>query len=697
MVNAASGRRRGEVWSGVIVGVDVGGTFTDCIIVDQLTQQVRLAKVPSTPENQSRGLIHAVTEAWGDGPWRFEQLVHGTTVATNAVLERGGDAVAMIVTSGFRDVLEMRRRDRPNLYGLRGEYHPIVPRSLVFEVEERTDSAGQVETAVDREQLTQVAQLVRAGEVASVVVAFSNSYANPQNELDAVAHLKELLPSHKVVAASEISREYREFERTSTAVVSAYVQPLIGRYFATLGTEVKKFGYPSDVWIVQSNGGRMSLEVASEHSVNTILSGPAAGVVAAQRIAELAGFTNAVTLDMGGTSLDVGVIIDGNVAMTPEAELEFGIPLRIPMVDVHTVAAGGGSIASIDREGLLTIGPRSAGAVPGPAAYGRGGLEPTVTDANVVLGRMEEGQALGSDASFTVNRELAVAAMRTLSNDLPGSAEEIARSVLDVTVRKISDAVRLVTVERGLSPADFTLLAFGGAGALHVCEVMREVGLRRALVPRFPGLTSALGCVLGDIQHDFVQTVDAPVSLLPLSELEAIVDGHVEKAHALLQRQNVDSTSSVVRVEADMSYDRQTHTVSVPLLRRGLDVESIRSAFEAAYERRFGRLFSEAAIILVNVRTYVIAPRGRVSLGGEPGDSTPQSAQSPESPAPTETRPVYTSEGIESWPVVMRESLSIGATILGPALIQQADATCVVERGITVTVDAQFNLILSEG
>lgn len=690
--------------SGVVVGVDVGGTFTDCIIMDSSADVIYIAKVSSTPEDQSTGVIDAIEHAWPGERWQFDTLVHGTTVATNAVIERRGDAVALVTTQGLRDVLEMRRRDRPHLYGLRGEYRPLVSRADVVEVAERVTGDGVIEAPVQLKDLQAVATRVRAGSYRVVVVSFVNSYANPSNEMAAKAFLRDALSADiSVIAGSDITREYREFERTSTAVISAYVQPLVGSYLVSLERKVRARQYLSDVWVVQSNGGRMSVGVAADRSVNTILSGPAAGVVAGQRIAEGLGYRDVVTMDIGGTSVDIAVARDGRMATTAEAEIEFGIPLRLPMIDVHTVGAGGGSIAWIDREGLLRVGPQSAGAIPGPACYGRGGLLPTLTDAHVALGRIGEHQALGSEASrLRVQRELARRALAHLDSEIPGDTEEIAKSVIEVAVQIIAHSIRLATVERGIDPVDLTLVAFGGAGPLHACALMQEVGFRTCVIPRFPGITSALGCIMGDVRHDFIQTIGRPLDQLTQEGLTSIVAAQIADGHALLVREHVDPTSAASIVEADINYDRQTHSVSVPLAADALDPDAIRLAFENVYMRRFGKLFSHAAIILVNLRTSVIATAASIlpSLSGvvRAGNIGPEAGSdddgSPSAEDGQKSREVNLPGRTESWPVYSRHMLQTDTSLRGPAIIEQDDATTIVEPGFVASVTTDLSILI---
>lgn len=676
----------------VLVGVDVGGTFTDCVLIDVASQSVRIEKVPSTPEDQSIGVVHGIDRLLDDrGPWNFDVLVHGTTVATNAVIERTGDAVALVTTSGFRDVLELRRRDRPHLYGLAGSYRPIVPRNLVAEVRERTAANGTVEEPPFADDLEATARMIEDAGVPSVVVSFLNAYANPDNERTAASYLRQRLPDVHVTCASDVSREHREFERTSTACVDAYIHRKMKGYLGSLRRRAKDRGFADDIWISQSNGGRMSLEVATESPVKTLLSGPAAGIVAGQQIAQLAGYRNAVTMDMGGTSLDVGVLIDGRIGMLPERQVEFGIPIRLPMADIQTVGAGGGSIAWIDLEGLLEVGPESAGAVPGPACYAKSGTRPTITDANLLLGRLGENRALGSQSTLTLRRDLAERAILDGIGKLGGTAIDLARSVIDVAVRKMAASLRLATTERGLDPDQFALVCFGGAGPLHVCDVLGEVSFREAIVPLFPGITCALGCLIGEAKHDFVQTVDARLHELSASTIAGIIDAHSRSGCELLEREKIDPAACAVSIEAELRYEGQTHTLTVPLNRHDLSAAAIQSVLEESYLRRFGRMFSGRAPILSAIRTTVIGPAPSLSLqrlsariAGERRSDRPGS--------PYSSRILHVGGSTIECPVYSRDSLSVGQSIIGPAIIEQRDTTCLVDAGFQAHVDEHLNI-----
>ncbi|MCL2715582.1 MAG: hydantoinase/oxoprolinase family protein [Alphaproteobacteria bacterium] len=677
--------------AGVLVGVDVGGTFTDCVLIDVATETIQIGKVPSTTENQSIGVVTGIDQLLGGKSWNFDLLVHGTTVATNAVIERSGEALCLITTSGFRDVLELRRRDRPHLYGLHGSYNPLIPRDRVAEIRERTAATGAVEEPPAQDDLEAALGMIRRAGVTSVVVSFMNAYANPQNEHAAAAWLRHRAPEFHITCACDVSREQREFERTSTATVDAFLHRRMEAYLHALRDRAKERGFGHDIWVSQSNGGRMSLDVATASPVKTLLSGPAAGIVAGQHIARLAGYRNAVTMDMGGTSLDVGVLVDGTIAMVPERRIGFGIPVRLPMVDIQTIGAGGGSIAHIDLEGLLEVGPESAGAMPGPACYDRSGTRPTLTDANVLLGRLGEGQALGSASALRLHRHLAEQAVLESLGRLGGTPIELARSILDVAVRRMAASLRLATTERGLDPQHFALVSYGGAGPLHVCDVLKEVPFREAIVPLFPGITCALGCLIGEARHDFVQTVDASLSDLPPSTLPGIIDGHLVRGRELLEREGVDTEGCSALVEAEMRFQGQTHSIPVPLNLQDLSAAAIERAMEANYLRRFGRMFPGRTPILGSIRTTVIGPTLSVSLEALSARIA-RDRRSAWQTRPSHSRLLHSgSKSIDS-PVYARDALPIGHSIPGPALIEQRDTTCFIDEGFHAIVDPHLNI-----
>src|SRR5580700_3719852 len=491
---------------GVIVGVDVGGTFTDLFMLNAANGAFRTAKVPSHRGAESRGFLNGL-ESLG-GAIGMDSIVHGTTVGTNTLLERRGPKIGVITTRGFRDTLEMRRRDRRRTWGLWGDFVPIVDRDMRLEVDERTLADGTVRAAVDPEQIRAAAKLLLAKGAQAVAVTFINAYANAENERRAAAELRALWPNDFVTASHEVLSEIREFERSSTTALNAYLQPVVASYLGKLEAALASQHFAGRLHIVQSNGGIMSTETARRLPVRTALSGPAAGVVAGAALAKASGFDNVITCDLGGTSFDVSLIAGGKASVAAQTTVDFGLVIRTPMIEITTIGAGGGSIASVDRGGLLQVGPESAGSVPGPVCYGQGNTLPTLTDAQVVLGRINAARPLGGELKSLDVTAARQAIATHVAKPLGLDAAAAAAAIVRVADARMAAAIRLVSIERGHDPARFVAMPFGGGGALHAGALMREVGLADVLVPRFPGITSALGCVIADIRHDQVLTVN---------------------------------------------------------------------------------------------------------------------------------------------------------------------------------------------
>jgi N-methylhydantoinase A len=678
-----------------IIGVDVGGTFTDVFSLDTESGRAGVAKVPTTRPDQSGGFLAGLrheVESLGE----IATVVHGTTAGTNALLERKGARTGVITTEGFRDVLEMRRRDRPRTWGLRGDFVPVVPRDLRLEVPERVLADGTVERAVDLDAVRAAGRALLDQGCASVVVLFVNAYANPENEARAAAALREIWPNAHVAASSEILPEIREFERFSTTALNGYLQPEVAGYLDRLEGALKGEGFAGEFLIVQSNGGVMSVDTACRLPVRTALSGPAAGVIAAGYIAESAGFSNVITGDMGGTSFDVSLIAGGETVLSPQTAIDFGLVVRTPMIEIATIGAGGGSIASVDAGGLLQIGPESAGSDPGPVAYGRGNDRPTVTDANIVLGRIDPARPLG-DGLGALDLDAAKAAIRRhvaepLGLELMAAAEAIVR----VATSAMAGAIRLVSIERGFDPERFVYMPFGGGGALHAGAMIAEVGLARALVPRYPGVTSALGCVIADMRQDFVQTLGAMLDELDLAALRDRVQAHVDEGNATLDAADTGFAAREVRVELDMAYLGQTHTVAVPVsvemdgaTVKPVSAGAIRAAFEASYHELYGRLLT-SPIRVLNLRTAVIGKRPKfdlATLAPDPGARVETAAKG--------ARPVYAQGAWHEARVFDRLALPVGARIDGPAVLEQPDATIFVEPWLAAEVDAHGNVLLT--
>ena len=666
-----------------VVGIDVGGTFTDLYYSGDAKQPHKILKVPTTPQDPSIGMLNALKAA-GLGPADLDAILHGTTIATNAVIERRGARCALVTTTGFRDVLELGRRDRPTMYGLEGTHEPLVPRDLRFEVDERLDYEGKVLVPLDVDGVRAIGAALLELEVESVVIAFMHAYANPAHELQARDILAAMNPAWEMVTATSVVREYYEFERTSTAVVQGYLQPLVARYARNLAIQLKNWGYQRDVAIMQSNGGVAPLRQLGARSAYIVRSGPAAGVIAAARLAAEAGFTHIITGDMGGTSFDVAVVINGEPKVAELTNLDFRIPLRLPMIDVHTIGAGGGSIASLDRGGMLLVGPRSAGAVPGPVAYRRGGTEPTVTDANVVLGRINPDSPMnGTDAKLDVAG--ARAAVERLGQQMGLGLEATAEAILAVVNQRMAGRIRLMSIERGLDPRDFALVAFGGAGPLHCGALMREVGGSTMLVPLYPGVLCALGCVYADLRYDLSQTLEKRLDRLEDGELAAIIARQKAQGQQQIDESQVPVDRTTITHAADMAYVGQIHALRV-MIDPAWDSRRLEQAFLDAYQATFGNTLKNMPVMLVNLRTIAVGQRTSAEL--------PHSASAATgAPKVWQRRQVHFN-GWYDTPIYQRADLAPGMHFDGPAIVEQSDTTTVVEPGMDVTVDPKGNLLV---
>lgn len=676
-----------------MVGVDVGGTFTDVFVLNEADGTAQVAKVPTTRPDQSGGFLDGIGQQVDDLSG-IAVVVHGTTAGTNALLERKGAQIGVITTRGLRDVLEMRRRDRPRTWGLRGDFEPVVSREYRLEVPERTLADGTIRTPVDLDAVRAAArQLIEAG-CQAVAILFANSYANAANEQAAVEAVRAIWPNPHVSASSEILPEIREFERFSTTALNAYLQPEVSGYLDRLETALKSGGFGGEFMIVQSNGGVMAVDTACRLPVRTALSGPAAGVIAAGYIAETAGFPDVITGDMGGTSFDVSLIAGGHSMLSPETSIDFGMVVRTPMIEITTIGAGGGSIAWVDKGGLLNIGPESAGSNPGPVAYGLGNDRPTVTDANVVLGRIDPDNPIGGKLE-RLDVEAATRAIDThVGAPLGLSTTAAAEAILRVANSRMAGAIRLVSIERGFDPKRFAFMPFGGGGALHAGAMLAEVGIGRAIVPRYPGVTSAMGCVIADMRQDFVQTVNSLVDALDEAALGAFMQAHVNQGLAMLDAAQSRFESRDTSFELDMAYIGQTHTVSVPIpveVREGIVTPpsraAIAEAFDAAYRATYGRLLQGGVRRVLNLRSAVTGKRPKFDLQTLAPRDTAQ-------PAPKATRKVHFVDAWHDTAIYDRLSLPVGAVIAGPAILEQPDTTVLIEPGLIGRVDTYGNTII---
>jgi N-methylhydantoinase A len=659
------------------VGVDVGGTFTDVTLVAG-SETLVTAKVPSTAD-QSEGVIEGIEKACaaaGIDPAEIEEFSHAMTVSTNALLERSGARTALVTTAGFRDVLEIGRQNRPALYDLHDEKpQPLVPRSRRYELPERATPDG-IERPVDPAAVRDLATTLQGADVESVAVALLHAYVTPDNERAVAAVLREELDV-PVSASHAVLPEFREFERTSTTVVDAYVTPAIDRYVGRLTERAASEGIP-EPRIMQSNGGIASADTVREHAVGTALSGPAAGVVGADRAARAVGaaeeLPGVVTFDMGGTSSDVSLVRDGDAERTTDTEID-GIPIKTPMVDINTIGSGGGSIAWVDSGGALRVGPRSAGADPGPACYGNGGTEPTVTDANVVLGYVGESTALGGELSLDVAAAEAVLADLADEAGL-ASATAAARGVYRVANAKMTRAIREITVERGFDPREFGLVAFGGAGPMHAAGVADDLDIGTVIVPVASGVLSAYGLLDADERYDRVRTHLTRLDEADPDRVAAVVTDLADDA--LAESTAADPT---VEFEADLRYAGQSFELTVPI-DLPFDPDAARSRFHAEHERTHGYRM-DAAVELVNLRATVRAERSVAETRYEAdGDSL------------LGTRTV--DFGGEAHEAAVHDRLAVPAseTVEGPAVLEQAESTTVVPPEWTATVRPNGALVI---
>ena len=668
---------------GGTVGIDVGGTYTDLYFSGAEGRVERVIKVPSTPADPSIGLIDALRAA-GIQPGDLDQILHGTTIATNAVIERRGARCALITTRGFRDVLELGRRDRPHMYGLTGIQRPLIPRDCRWEVDERLDYQGNVLTPLAVRQVRELAQVLKGEKVDAIVVSLLHSYANPAHEEQIRDILQEVEPAWEIVISSAVIREYYEFERTSTAVVQGYLQPLVSRYAKSLLQKLDDWGFDRQTLIMQSNGGVVPVSQLGNRAAFIVRSGPAAGVMAAAELAAEAGYDRIITGDMGGTSFDVAVVIEGKPAIAENTLLDFRVPLRLPMIDVHTIGAGGGSIAHIDRAGILQVGPESAGAYPGPVCWDRGGAQPTVTDANVVLARIDPSRPIGIERD-SLDIERGRAAIGTLGRKLGLGVEETAEAILAVVNQRMAGRIRLLSIERGHDPRDFAFVAFGGAGPVHGAALMQEVGIGAMLVPPYPGVLCAMGCASANVRYDYSRTVERVITEIDPAAVTRIMREQRAEGEAQIRDSEAPVDTLAATHAVDMAYLGQIHAMRVPV-EADWPLDRMATAFQDAYRAEFGNTLAGIPVMVINVRTTVEGKRGRAARQGN-------GAAAAQAPRPHGRRRVHFGEWLDT-PIYRREDLKPGMAFAGPAIIEQSDTTTVVEPRMALRVDRFHNLIV---
>ncbi len=666
------------------LGIDVGGTFTDLVLYDAATRRLTTTKTPSTPADQSEGILNGI-RALGLDPARLTRLAHGTTVATNTALEGTGARVAALVTRGHGDVLVVGRGNRTIMYDIKAPPPPpVVPRDRVLGVRERMLVSGEVLRPLDEAQVAALAERLRAEGVTAVAVCFLHSYANPAHEARAAEILRAALPDAVVATSAEVLPEYREHERFSTTALNVAVAPRMRRYLGRLRDRLAEAGAGAELAIMTSGGGTLPAERIEALPVLSMLSGPAAGVIAARFVGAAAGYPSVITCDMGGTSTDVAVIRDGAFGMTQDGRIG-PYPVKIRQIDINSIGAGGGSIAAVDAVGVLSVGPRSAGAVPGPAAYGRGGEEPTVTDANLALGRLGTGQPLGGE--IRLDRAAAEAAVARLGARLGLGTEAMAEGILRMAVIGMTGAIKEVSVMRGLDPRDFALLAYGGAGPLHAAEIAEELGMRTVLIPPTPGNFSAFGLLVADIRRDLVRTRVGTTAATPLSDVRDLLDALKRDAAAELEAAGVPEALRRYEATLDMRFTGQAFELAVPLPAELADMAEIEAAFRAVYAARYGGA-PEGVAEIVNYRLAAFGTTAKPELPALDGAGRSLEA------AHLGRRTVGFGGARIEMPVLARNRLPSGVTLPGPAIVEESGACTVVPPGWTLRLLPQDVLVL---
>jgi len=676
------------------IGVDSGGTFTDICLFEENSGRIAVWKVSSTAADPSLAVAEGLAEALAQFGVNASDVCYfgrGTTVATNALIQNRGAPTGLITSDGFRDLLEIGRQKRPELYDLQADKPPVlVDRRLRLEVPERLRYDGRVETALDEVAVHATVRMLRDAGVEAIAICFLYSFLDPAHEAAAYRIVAEEFPEAFVCASHEVAPEFREYERLSTSVVNAYLGPIMASYLRGAANRLTALGVGATPHLTQSNGGVIDFEAAARLPVRTVLSGPSTGVVGAQVTARLVGARDIITFDMGGTSTDVALLQGGEARLAREAVVH-GYPIKTPMLDIHTVGAGGGSIAFVDSGGLLKVGPHSAGADPGPACYDRGNGEPTVTDANIVLQTLNPTYLLGG--RMKVCSDLARAAIDRLAARLGMDALTTADGIIAVVTANMARAIRVISVRRGHDPRDYTLVAFGGAGPLHASRLGSELEISRVLVPRSPGILCAMGLLMADLRADFAVTRLMALSSAQVGEVEAIIAELRQRCEAWFAERGIDANARRVALSVDMRYAGQNYELSVPLPAEAVAPETIdglADGFATAHQRLYGFVAEDEPMQLVTFRAEAtgIVPKADIRPTDE-GGPDPRAAE-------FGRRDVWLREvsAFVSCPLYDRERLLAGNRIEGPAIVEQMDATTLIVPGATATVDPYLNLLL---
>lgn len=676
------------------LSVDVGGTFTDVVMFDDTKKKVYATKVSSTPKDYSIGIENGIRKICKSLNITLDQIsyfIHGTTVATNALLERKGAKTALITTEGFRDILEIARQNRPDLYDFWAKRpESPIPRYLVFEVPERTLAGGIIAKEVDIEKALEIVEKIKNMNIESIAICFINSYANSFNELKMKEILKKEMPKLHICTSAETLPEIKEYERFSTTAVNAYLMPRVKDYINNLDRKREKMGINSGVHIMQSNGGIMSAFAAGERSVHTVFSGPAGGVLASIQMAKLLKEENVITIDIGGTSSDLALIENYKTRFTTDAQLG-GFPIMVPMIEMHTIGAGGGSIAWLDEGGIIHVGPQSAGAYPGPACYGYGD-EPTVTDANLILGYLNPKNFLGGEMKIYKEKS-ADAIGKRIASFTKLSIDDAARGILRIINVNMCGGINVISTQKGYDLREFSLMAFGGAGSLHAASLLDELNLKKAIIPVSPGNFSAIGCQLAKVRYDYVYTTVTPASKITVKEYCKMFDEMKKEAFTDMEREGFKANEIVFEATSDMRYAGQSWELSVPVkaeVATTQDFISFVKGFNDLHKRTYGYIMEDEEVVFVNLR---LSAYGMVPALEFPKATSLTAEIDPK--AIKEKRNLsFGSKYFESM-VYNREYLRPGNKIMGPALIEEYASTTPIPPNYTAEIDMFMNIVIS--
>lgn len=669
------------------IAVDVGGTFTDVFVFDETTSQISIAKTASTPDKPEDGVLNSITKAEISGD-EISVFSHGTTVGTNALIERRIPKIALITTRGFRDIPEIRRGTRLDLWDAYDDVAPsYIKRRDRFEITERIDYNGNVLEEVNETEIKKLVEVIKRRQVESIAIGFMNAYVNGENEQKLKRILQENLPGVHISASSDVLPEIFEHERISTTIINAVLGPVVGDYISHLENKAQELGYKGDILVLHSGGGVMTAETVPKFASRIASSGIAAGAIASKYIAELCGFKNAIGLDMGGTSADISLMYEGDLRITKDWYIEYGYPIGFPSIEVLTIGAGGGTISWIDNGGSLRNGPQSAGADPGPASYDAGGIEPTNTDANVVLGRLNTSLL---DGNMKLNKEASLKSLQPICDVFGYTKYEAANAILQVANANMSDALRLISVQKGYDPRDFVLVAFGGAGALHSAYLAQEMDIPNVIIPAQPGVAGALGCMLVDFKHDISQTYVSNIKDTKLEDLEQVFLEMERKAITLLEREGINQENMHLFRHIEMRYVGQWRSLDIrvgkPIFSLDEEVEKFHQEHERAYA--FSNPNVEVEIYGVSIEAI-----GTVS---KPEFSVEESTGVLED-ALKDYRDVFFEEigGFSKTPIYDRTDVPADAFIIGPAIIEQLDSTVVIPPDFSAKIDGYKNIIIS--